>query len=813
VAITLPDFTALPDVTPRAVGGVPNLPAEDPGAAGLAALGKGVTAAGGAIVDIAAYRQVARNRMEQALADASFLGRSVKLDAEVKRETDPEKITQLGQTYQAALADAGASIADPGARELWLAHNAHKVATGQAHADLRNTDIYHDRYRAGADAQMADQINIATSHEDPGRRGEAQRNIGEIIEGLKASGSISADKAQELVTKTGQNIILGHAAYLDATERSGEAKTFLEQNAQHVPSHLLDPRLHTYRERAKVQQGEALADRPVGDAYWTPEGLAALRPTEGRYDQIHYPSGDPSTASGAYGFLDRTWREQAPKAGVDITKYPRAYMAPPAAQDAVAAITPISHWTGVDSRGVPFNAAAQRLAANPAYITGATRGAAPAGVAEPAAAGPAASGDIDLAAPAAAAPGAALPAGTPAAVSSSAAARQSVLDIEHRYQQKLADIESADAPQEVKDIAARKATARYNREKATVSDFARKEAATVTKLSRDDEASIINTGVPVAQLTTDRVRNALGDDAAEAFDERRTAQLNYYENWHDMENLTQPEIDARLLETKPKPGAPGFLANQTLYDLAHKNADALRKQRIVDPAESVAKAPAVAAAQESASLERPETYIPLVAARGMAMDSVGIPKANQVPITNAEALELWKPIGLVTEGGKPQEIRAELARVITTLQAATGDQANMALEAVLRAGHAGHETAGTAASVLKKLTAGDKLTQTDTKAFDDAQKDDAAARAAAPVAPGIFDVNTGLLMPPPQPSVAPGRPPPTFPAPSGEAVQLLGSQPERAGQFDAVYGPGASAKVLRIIRPDLKPPANASAPR
>jgi hypothetical protein len=117
---------------------------------------------------------------------------------------------------------------------------------------------------------------------------------------------------------------------------------------------------------------------PQGD-HWTPAGLNALRPTEGRYDQIHYPSGRApsgvkSSASGGYGFLDGTWREFAPKAGVDLTQYPRAYLAPPEVQDKVAAITPITHWTGVDNNGRPFNSAAQRIAANPAYVTGGRAG-------------------------------------------------------------------------------------------------------------------------------------------------------------------------------------------------------------------------------------------------------------------------------------------------------------------------------------------------------------------------------------------------------------------------------------------------------
>jgi len=43
-----------------------------------------------------------------------------------------------------------------------------------------------------------------------------------------------------------------------------------------------------------------------------------------------------SSASGAYQFIDSTWRSRAQAAGVDIQKYPRAFMAPPDVQDKVA---------------------------------------------------------------------------------------------------------------------------------------------------------------------------------------------------------------------------------------------------------------------------------------------------------------------------------------------------------------------------------------------------------------------------------------------------------------------------------------------
>lgn len=96
-------------------------------------------------------------------------------------------------------------------------------------------------------------------------------------------------------------------------------------------------------------------------AYWNAAGLAATRAVEGGAGG--YTAHDPnSSASGAYSFLTSTWQTYAPKAGVDINKYPYAYMAPPAAQDAVAAITPVSNWGGTWAGSGGANAI------NPAYI-------------------------------------------------------------------------------------------------------------------------------------------------------------------------------------------------------------------------------------------------------------------------------------------------------------------------------------------------------------------------------------------------------------------------------------------------------------
>jgi hypothetical protein len=96
--------------------------------------------------------------------------------------------------------------------------------------------------------------------------------------------------------------------------------------------------------------------------YFNAAGLAATRAVEG--GSGGYTARDPnSSASGAYSFLDSTWRTYAGQAGVDLNQYPRAYLAPPGVQDYVASITPVSNWGGYWAGSHGANAA------NPAYLT------------------------------------------------------------------------------------------------------------------------------------------------------------------------------------------------------------------------------------------------------------------------------------------------------------------------------------------------------------------------------------------------------------------------------------------------------------
>lgn len=99
-------------------------------------------------------------------------------------------------------------------------------------------------------------------------------------------------------------------------------------------------------------QGPATPQLPVNNAAI----LATIRQKEsgGNYNTPG-PVGMPGSASGAYGFTDGTWRTLTARYGIG-TQYPRAHLAPPAIQDAIADryVSQILQENGGDVSKVPL---------------------------------------------------------------------------------------------------------------------------------------------------------------------------------------------------------------------------------------------------------------------------------------------------------------------------------------------------------------------------------------------------------------------------------------------------------------------------
>lgn len=209
MAVTIPTFADLPAITPRAVTPQPALPQEDPGATAEIAFGGAVAKAGGALVDIAAYQQMTRNKMDRAMADANFFASAGSIDAQLKAETDPAKITALGQQYRQAAQTAAGSFSDPAARQLWLAQNEKHVAVGEKGAELRNLGIWRDSYKAGILSQADAALKTAEQSGDPRAFELAKERISGLADAAIGAGAMSAVQGEELRQHAGTRIERG----------------------------------------------------------------------------------------------------------------------------------------------------------------------------------------------------------------------------------------------------------------------------------------------------------------------------------------------------------------------------------------------------------------------------------------------------------------------------------------------------------------------------------------------------------------------------------------------------------------------------
>lgn len=120
--------------------------------------------------------------------------------------------------------------------------------------------------------------------------------------------------------------------------------------------------------------------------------------------------------------------------------------------------------------------------------------------------------------------------------------------------------------------------------------------------------------------------------------ERAEAQYEH-EALSDIDNLTVPQIEQRLLDLQPKSGDPQFDVKQKVYDLAEKQLKDIRELRTDDPARAVIADPGVQQAQQAANGAPgdPEAQQALVRARLDAQARVGVAKGLQSPVTVQEA--------------------------------------------------------------------------------------------------------------------------------------------------------------------------------
>lgn len=330
---------------------------------------------------------------------------------------------------------------------------------------------------------------------------------------------------------------------------------------------------------------------------------------------------------------------------------------------------------------------------------------------------------------------------------------------------------------------------RYSHEEAETA----LETQRVDGLVKSDLTSMLVTGRGVDDLNPYRVQRALGAAAAQKWSEDRDDALATWAATHDLSSLTNGQIDERLSSIAPKPGDPDFNRKQAVYAATSEAATKLRKQRDIDPAETVRSDPLVKGAETAPA--GPGSTKAVIEARLAAQTRAGIPKENQSPITQAEAVTLTRPLRTMLPG---QE-RDVLTAMATKFQELYGDHADQAFAYALRAHKVDTEVAQLAARLVKKLGLGQLPDAGDTRAVDGAAEIDAAQRAVGEMSGGERAAQNvhGYGMGPSRQEIDAGaavrRLGVNLPA---RAIIDLRLNPKLAVDFDKKYGAGTAAKIL-----------------
>lgn len=249
MAFKIPTFADLPDVTPRAVGTQPSYPQEDPGAAATASFGKGLEKAGAAVVDIAAYQDLAKSKLEESNATLDTTNRLVPLHTQIATETDPAKIAELRQQYTDLLQTSGQAISDPTRRQAWMAKHTGTILQAHADADKRLTTL--DRGQAMADGQVRldTAVRLGASSDDPNAVAGTLAEVNNNLEWMQRYGAITPEQRYLFGKQASQKLLSGRADYLINSGRADDALKLIDANRTE-----LDPvTAETLRQKAETK--------------------------------------------------------------------------------------------------------------------------------------------------------------------------------------------------------------------------------------------------------------------------------------------------------------------------------------------------------------------------------------------------------------------------------------------------------------------------------------------------------------------------------------------------------------------------------
>jgi hypothetical protein len=644
---------------------------------GMAALGKGIASVGQSLGYIAAEREQAAQKLNEAWADTNLFVTTAKLDDALKKERNLDAIGQYGDRYKEAFAGIANGIEDEQQRALWQAKSEKLLAAKAIEVDNHALGVKRDNFRGGLGVTLQEGMGATLK---TGDFGAGLSNIGRLLDGAVENGYMTAEEA--------------------ATEKNRWAKGLA---VNWIGSQTPEQRLAILKPVDTGAASRKIFDR-FAAAGFTPEqaaGAAGSFIGESRLDPNAVNPGDGRDGSDSIGIGQ--WNS-------DRAKALKAFAA---------------------SRGKPWNDldtqvdfAIQEMQTNEAKAGGLLKSAKT--VDEAAAAmlhyerPKGYEGGLDVA------HGGRERLRAARSIHGQFAAGGSAPDM------RLAALLPPDIAQRLAEDARRDIIVQDRQQMQA----AKGEQLTVKSLVADDLASITATGKEVADLTSMRVAGALGPERAAAFEEERKVAKDYYAQTNGILSLPSDQVERRVEALRPSPGAPGFATRQEYFEKAAKAAKEIVEQRDKDPAAAADRLEFLKPVADRASFENPETYRPLVNARMAAQEGLGIPESSRSPITKAEATELWNTVRFAPEDRKPDAVK----EVVRTVDAAFGEHSAAALGTMLRFARVDEATRQQASIVLKRLARDEAATVHDARALDQAQAIDASDKAVQGVLPSEEDI-------------------------------------------------------------------------
>lgn len=660
-----------------------------PLAAGAAKLGQGAQQLGNAMmqVGIAAVDKERKETqtLEETQAKADLLTANAKRRSEIGDATDPAKLQETHSAgAQADLEAAAARIQDPARRTLFIESNRPTVAGIDIAAKDKAFSINRDTQKAAVLEQLNKLKQTAVDDSDEAKKPEYIKTGQELISGLEKEGFITAEDAVRQRQSWAQSYAVDAINKLNPVARLAAVRGGWEGALINRESSG-NPRIVNSLGYAGLYQ--------MGAPLLTTLGL--YKPGAG--ENLQSWSTDPKDAPGKWSGTFNIPGFPGVRTLADFRENPEAqraaFLQSTSFYDGQIVKNGLDAYIGKTVGGVPITREGIYSMMHLGGVQGATS---------------------------------ALKRGTNAADANGS----SVLSYAKMAANAGPGVASFLSPEQRVSVA-NGATRELVAQDRQAQQAQANETATVKSLLKDDEASIMQSGKPVAELTPERVANAMGPAAAEQFAINRAQAVRYHDETHDWGQIPLEEIRARLGALKPAEGQKGFDSANQYFSAAEKQANAIAKERQSDPAAAADRMLGIDQDKQGASLDRPESYQQIAKARQVAMEQLKIPQDLRVPMTRAEAQQTWRPLDLAVQGGDAKEIKDTLQATIKQLQDAFGDDADTALQQVLKEGHADRSTREMTAIILKKLAQNQMPTQEDARNLDQAQATATMSRSTA----------------------------------------------------------------------------------